>query len=194
MVYNAKAVSPNIVTRENQEFVDLIYLSQKFDKWVKSTRSHIRISFQARWWTYPMTVRRAVRWFILVCYCTNEPLPNVKCSEEFAVTFTITSAYKLDFMPFAYHDIDPKSSYQQWSVLPSIFYENALENHIIWTQFKCSGQNWSSGLALPCSHLIFLMPLWGGGRVWQRCHVSYVTGASNWYWLTVGKACYPYGR
>ena len=34
-------------------------------------------------------------------------------------------------MPFAYHDIDPKSSYQQWSVYPSIFYENATENRII---------------------------------------------------------------
>ena len=26
-----------------------------------------------------------------------------------------------------------------------------------------------------------------GGRVWWRCHVSYVTGAFNWYWLTVGQ-------
>ena len=28
---------------------------------------------------------------------------------------------------------------------------------------------------------------WGGDWVRQRCHVSYVTGASNWYWLTVGQ-------
>ena len=27
----------------------------------------------------------------------------------------------------------------------------------------------------------------GGGRVWQRCRVSCVTRASNWYWLTVGQ-------
>ena len=27
----------------------------------------------------------------------------------------------------------------------------------------------------------------GGGWVVQRCHVSYVTGASNGYWLTVGQ-------
>ena len=27
----------------------------------------------------------------------------------------------------------------------------------------------------------------GGGRVVQRCCVSYITGASNWYWLTVGQ-------
>ena len=27
-----------------------------------------------------------------------------------------------------------------------------------------------------------------GGWVWQKCCVSYVTGASNWYWLTV--ACW----
>ena len=27
----------------------------------------------------------------------------------------------------------------------------------------------------------------GGGRVWQRCLVSNVTGVSNWYWLTVGQ-------
>ena len=26
-----------------------------------------------------------------------------------------------------------------------------------------------------------------GGWVRQRCRVSYVTGASNWYWLTVGQ-------
>ena len=26
-----------------------------------------------------------------------------------------------------------------------------------------------------------------GGRVVRRCHVSCVTGASNWYWLTVGQ-------
>ena len=26
-----------------------------------------------------------------------------------------------------------------------------------------------------------------GGRVWRRCRVSYVTGASNWDWLTVGQ-------
>ena len=26
-----------------------------------------------------------------------------------------------------------------------------------------------------------------GGRVVRRCRVSYVTGASNWYWLTVGQ-------
>ena len=24
-----------------------------------------------------------------------------------------------------------------------------------------------------------------GGRLWRRCRVSYVTGASNWYWLSV---------
>ena len=35
--------------------------------------------------------------------------------------------------------------------------------------------------------------IWGGRAVW-RCHVSYVTGASDWYWLTVGKACYPCSR
>ena len=29
--------------------------------------------------------------------------------------------------------------------------------------------------------------VYGSGRVVQRCHVSYVTGASNWYWLTVGQ-------
>ena len=27
----------------------------------------------------------------------------------------------------------------------------------------------------------------GDGRVWRRCHVSYVTGASNGYWLTAGQ-------
>ena len=26
-----------------------------------------------------------------------------------------------------------------------------------------------------------------GGWVWRRCRVSYVTGVSNWYWLTVGQ-------
>ena len=28
---------------------------------------------------------------------------------------------------------------------------------------------------------------WGGGRVMWSCHVSRVTGASNWYWLIVGQ-------
>ena len=27
----------------------------------------------------------------------------------------------------------------------------------------------------------------GGGWVWRRCRVSYVTGGSNWDWLTVGQ-------
>ena len=27
----------------------------------------------------------------------------------------------------------------------------------------------------------------GGGWEWQWCRVSYVTGASNWNWLTVGQ-------
>ena len=27
----------------------------------------------------------------------------------------------------------------------------------------------------------------GGGRVVRRCCVSYITGASNWYWLTAGQ-------
>ena len=27
----------------------------------------------------------------------------------------------------------------------------------------------------------------GGGRVVRRCCVSYITGVSNWYWLTVGQ-------
>ena len=35
------------------------------------------------------------------------------------------------------------------------------------------------------SHVSFMKI--GGGRVWRRCRVSYVTGASSWYWLTVVK-------
>ena len=31
------------------------------------------------------------------------------------------------------------------------------------------------------------LSVWGGGRVVRRCRVSYVTGASYWYWLTVGQ-------
>ena len=34
----------------------------------------------------------------------------------------------------------------------------------------------------------------GGGRVWRRCRVSYVTGASNDIGLQLGKACYPYSK
>ena len=30
---------------------------------------------------------------------------------------------------------------------------------------------------------LYSIRTWGGGRVWRRCCVSYVTGASNWYWL-----------
>ena len=36
---------------------------------------------------------------------------------------------------------------------------------------------------------------WGGEGegwlVWQKCRVPYVTGASNWYWLTVGQGLLP---
>ena len=34
---------------------------------------------------------------------------------------------------------------------------------------------------------IFMILGRGIGRVVRRCHVSCVTGASNWYWLTVGQ-------
>ena len=37
-----------------------------------------------------------------------------------------------------------------------------------------------------CMYLTFWSDPWGGQVVW-RCSVSYVTGASNWYWLTVGQ-------
>ena len=33
----------------------------------------------------------------------------------------------------------------------------------------------------------FIVLINGGGRVVRRCCVSYITGASNWYWLTVGQ-------
>ena len=32
---------------------------------------------------------------------------------------------------------------------------------------------------------IMKLGMCGGGRVVQMCLVSYVTGASNWYWLTI---------
>ena len=34
----------------------------------------------------------------------------------------------------------------------------------------------------------------GSGPVVQRWCVSYITGASNWYWLKLGRACYPCSR
>ena len=33
----------------------------------------------------------------------------------------------------------------------------------------------------------FALDVGGGGRVWRRSRVSYVTGASNWYWITAGQ-------
>ena len=36
-------------------------------------------------------------------------------------------------------------------------------------------------------HINNQTPWIGGGRVVRRCHVSCVTGASNWYWLTAGQ-------
>ena len=41
------------------------------------------------------------------------------------------------------------------------------------------GPYWSIDFGVMCP--------WGGGRVVRRCCVSYITGASNWYWLTVGQ-------
>ena len=37
------------------------------------------------------------------------------------------------------------------------------------------------------SHMHIFIHGDGGGRVVRRCCVSYITGASNWYWLTVGQ-------
>ena len=37
------------------------------------------------------------------------------------------------------------------------------------------------------SSVLSLSFVFGGGRVVRRCCVSYITGASNWYWLTVGQ-------
>ena len=50
----------------------------------------------------------------------------------------------------------------------------------VWNCFRRQGLDWA-----------LLKRGFGGGRVWRRCRVSYVTGAPNWYWHTVGKACYP---
>ena len=41
-------------------------------------------------------------------------------------------------------------------------------------------------LSLSCIIQKVSAAYWGGRVVW-RCRVSYVTGASNWYWLTVGQ-------
>ena len=45
------------------------------------------------------------------------------------------------------------------------------------------GSSWQRGIAESGSSAINPH----GGRVVQRCRVSYVTGASSWYWLTVGQ-------
>ena len=37
------------------------------------------------------------------------------------------------------------------------------------------------------SRLNISLLFWGAGWVRQRCHVSCITGASNWYWPTVGQ-------
>ena len=55
------------------------------------------------------------------------------------------------------------------------------------------GRGWSGVAKVSCIlchrgvQLILAYSWAGGGRVWRRCRVSYVTGASNWYWFTVGQ-------
>ena len=60
-----------------------------------------------------------------------------------------------------------------------------LDTFMVWTWFNHS---------LLISWLFYVLALYacikpflGGGRVVRRCCVSYITGASNWYWLTVGQ-------
>ena len=43
----------------------------------------------------------------------------------------------------------------------------------------------SASVLLVCLQTVSFLS--GEGRVWQRCRVSCVTRASNWYWLTVGQ-------
>ena len=59
-------------------------------------------------------------------------------------------------------------------------------------------QNWQIFPARSFCHIQHLAALKasvtllaGGGWVRQRCHVSCVTWASNWYWLTVGQGLLP---
>ena len=51
--------------------------------------------------------------------------------------------------------------------------------------FYCRWGNMGGGIVMLGWKATF-RAFWGG-RVWRRCRVSYFTGASNWYWLTVGQ-------
>ena len=60
--------------------------------------------------------------------------------------------------------------------------------HVCWFFFSGPSMEWLHSLIVHFPglfqfHLLFA----GGGRVVRRCCVSYITGASNWYWLTVGQ-------
>ena len=55
---------------------------------------------------------------------------------------------------------------------------------LIWVHWSGMYNVWTLNIILAAKNID---PVWGGGWVRQRCRVSYVTGASNWYWLTVGQ-------
>ena len=83
--------------------------------------------------------------------------------------------------------------------------KNVLTSHLtceLWSMILLLNQSTDTSINLiymyitydyydPLARMIIMIHLhtqvFGGGRVVRRCRVSYVTGASNWYWLTVGQ-------
>ena len=83
--------------------------------------------------------------------------------------------------------------------------KNVLTSHLtceLWSMILLLNQSTDTSINLiymyitydyydPLARMIIMIHLhtqvFGGGWVVRRCRVSYVTGASNWYWLTVGQ-------
>ena len=81
-------------------------------------------------------------------------------------------------------------NFSRWQIDSIGDYLHEMSNPVFWEKNNLP----SAGSQLNCiplqickfliPRLVQRVPLWiGGGWVWQRWQVSYVTGASNWYWL-----------
>ena len=70
-----------------------------------------------------------------------------------------------------------------WTIYRIIY----LQNHLI-PQRILMGRDDPQHLCLwKKLRACFVFGLFAGGWVRQMCHVSYITGASSWYWLTAGQ-------
>ena len=136
------------------------------------------------------------------CVCSVSPVPLGWFSLNFSEMFTwvgqcaepITQPWGLKIkVTFEGHEFEPWIWCQlHISFTPGrIFFK--LWSNVCLSEMMCrthkstmltqgQGHNWRSSV-----WVLNFEAAPGGGRVVRRCCVSYITGASNWYWLTVGQ-------